>query len=146
MALFERLSSHLPLVFGVHPRTRKRLDELGYQARSDTRLYLSDPFDYLDSICLQKNATLVLTDSGGMQEETSWLGVPCITLRSNTERPVTVEEGTSFLVGNKPEAIEAAFHRILMGGGKAPKPIPLWDGRAAGRIVDCLERRFTGPT
>ncbi len=94
--------------------------------------------DYLDSLCLQAQARLVLTDSGGIQEETSCLGIPCLTLRPRTERPVTVELGTSTIVGNDEALIRANFEAILKGNYKKGSPIPLWDGHAAARVAEAL--------
>jgi UDP-N-acetylglucosamine 2-epimerase (non-hydrolysing) len=143
----ERIGSELPLVFPVHPRTKTRIEGLGM--RSSGALRLTDPVDYLQSLALQAGAAVVFTDSGGVQEEASHLGVPCLTLRPNTERPVTVELGTSTLVGNEPEKIEAGFRAVRSGSYKKSRPIPLWDGRAAERaaaaIEDWLDRRALVP-
>jgi len=144
MALFVRLSQELPIVFAVHPRTRQRLSQAGLEQTADGALQLIEPLDYLDSLCLQKHARLVLTDSGGMQEETTHLGIPCLTLRDNTERPITIERGTSTLVGNDPQRIEAAFRDVLAGRHRPGAPIPLWDGHTAERIVALLVQHFSG--
>ena len=133
------LSRELPVVFPVHPRTRKQLGGV-FAARA---LHLIDPVGYLDYLSLEADAAGVLTDSGGVQEETTFLGVPCFTLRDNTERPITVDEGTNTLLGLDPERIDdipAALNSAR--GKKAPDPPPLWDGRAASRLVDVLERRY----
>ena len=129
----ERINRTLPIVFPVHPRTRRRFEEFGL----DPALRLIEPTGYLDSICLQSNAALVLTDSGGIQEETTALGVPCLTLRHNTERPITVSEGTNTVVGTDPAAIERAASLALEHPTPARRPA-LWDGRAAQRIVTIL--------
>ena len=129
------VARQLPVLFPVHPRTRGRIAEFGLD---DTGFTMIDPIGYLDMLYSVKGAALVLTDSGGLQEETTALGVPCVTIRENTERPVTVEVGTNYLVGTRPEAILAAAREILSGGGKKGKVPPLWDGRAAERIVDVL--------
>jgi UDP-N-acetylglucosamine 2-epimerase (non-hydrolysing) len=100
---------------------------------------LVEPVAYLESLALQAGAAVVFTDSGGIQEESSHLGVPCLTLRPNTERPVTVELRTSTLVGNHPAAIESAFRTVLAGSYKKSKPIPLWDGHAAERAAAAIE-------
>ena len=134
--LFADLSHKLPIVFPVHPRTKKQINSLGYTTPAN--FHLLDPVDYLDSICLQALAKLVLTDSGGIQEETSCLGVPCLTLRKNTERPVTVELGTSTIVGADESLIRENFENILAGRYKHGKPIPLWDGHTAERVANCL--------
>src|SRR5690606_27442020 len=104
------------------------------------RLRLTDPLGYLEFLGLAASAKLVLTDSGGIQEETTALGVPCITLRDSTERPVTVSEGTNVLVGGEPGAIRAEVRKILDGAARRGRAPALWDGRAAERIVDVLER------
>ena len=133
MQCLDNLSRHLPIVLPLHPRTRARLRGLAW-APSRT-LVLVDPLPYIESIGLQAAAGLILTDSGGVQEEASCLGVPCLCLRENTERPVAVELGTVTLVGNDPDRIEAAFCQVLGGSYKRGTPIPLWDGRAAERVA-----------
>lgn len=133
------LSRDLPLVFPVHPRTRARLEGFGLLDRLQAgRIAVLPPAGYLEMLGLMRDARLVLTDSGGMQEETTALGVPCITLRENTERPITVDEGTNVLVGNDPGRILAAFNDVLGSGGKQGRVPEYWDGRAAERIVDVL--------
>lgn len=136
------VSRRLPVLFPVHPRTAQRIDGLGLQ--EDDSLRLLEPLPYLAFLGLMARARLVLTDSGGIQEETTALGVPCLTLRWNTERPVTLTAGTNRLVGNDPEAIRRAADEILAGSAAglatgAPARPPLWDGRAAERIVDAIE-------
>jgi UDP-N-acetylglucosamine 2-epimerase (non-hydrolysing) len=133
----ERCAAEFPLVFPVHPRTKARIGNLGMSL--DGALKLVDPVDYLESLALQAGAAVVFTDSGGIQEESSHLGVPCLTLRPNTERPVTVDMGTSTLVSNDPARIEAAFQEVLSGSYKQARPIPLWDGHAAERAAAALE-------
>ncbi|HVH72067.1 MAG TPA: UDP-N-acetylglucosamine 2-epimerase (non-hydrolyzing) [Candidatus Dormibacteraeota bacterium] len=132
------IASELPIIFPVHPRTQQRLTQSGIHHHPQLRLIA--PAGYLDFLCLLSKATLVLTDSGGIQEETTALGVPCLTLRQNTERPVTISEGTNLVVGTDPSKIVAAARDILSNGGKAGKVPPLWDGHAAGRIVEILLR------
>jgi UDP-N-acetylglucosamine 2-epimerase (non-hydrolysing) len=132
----ERLQRKLPIVFPVHPRTRKALD--GRINGSMPHLRLTDPLGYLDFMRLVAQARLVLTDSGGLQEETTVLGVPCLTLRENTERPATVEQGTNFLVGMDPERIVKHGLRVLETPPEAGRVPDLWDGRAASRILDVL--------
>jgi UDP-N-acetylglucosamine 2-epimerase (non-hydrolysing) len=129
----ERVGQRLPLLFPVHPRTRQKLAGLPPM----TGLRFIEPCGYLDFLALQAGARLVLTDSGGVQEETTALGVACLTLRTTTERPVTVTEGTNTLVGTDPERIVAEADRVLSGPVAARCP-PLWDGRAAVRIADVL--------
>jgi UDP-N-acetylglucosamine 2-epimerase (non-hydrolysing) len=136
LSLFAELSRELPFVFPVHPRTRKQMESLGFSPSGDFRLV--EPVDYLDSLCLQKQAKVVLTDSGGIQEESSCLDIPCLTLRRNTERPVTVELGTSTIVGNSEGLIRKSFEQVLSGQYKHAQPIPLWDGHTAQRVADCL--------
>jgi UDP-N-acetylglucosamine 2-epimerase (non-hydrolysing) len=129
----------VPVIFPVHPRTQQRLTQAGRTPHPQLRL--TPPIGYLDFLCLLSKATLVLTDSGGIQEETTALGVPCLTLRENTERPVTISEGTNLLVGTDPRKILAAAPEILAGRSKAGRVPPLWDGKAAERIVGILLRR-----
>jgi UDP-N-acetylglucosamine 2-epimerase (non-hydrolysing) len=129
-----------PLVFPVHPRTRAKLAQFGLASRvaAQPKLRLVDPVGYLDFLKLMAHARIVLTDSGGIQEETTILGVPCLTLRENTERPVTCEIGTNRLVGQQPARILAAYRDVMQGRGARGGTPPLWDGRAAGRIVSVL--------
>jgi UDP-N-acetylglucosamine 2-epimerase (non-hydrolysing) len=135
--LFHVLARTLPLIFAVHPRTlaAARRSRLGERlAPGQPPLICLAPLPYLDTISLVAEARVVLTDSGGLQEETSVLRVPCLTLRENTERPVTVELGTSRLVGNDPERIQAAFRDAVKGAWPSGQPIPHWDGRAGVRV------------
>lgn len=137
----EAISRSLPIVFPVHPRTRKTIAELGLSKRVEviTDLRLIDPLGYLDFLNLYSTARMVLTDSGGIQEETTALGIPCLTLRHNTERPVTVELGTNVIVGTDPQRIISAANAALNGINNSSRQVPLWDGHAAERIVDALE-------
>jgi len=136
------VAGDIPLVCPLHPRTRKRLEEFGLLARVENTpgLILLGPSGYLDFLRLTAESRLVLTDSGGLQEETTVLGVPCLTLRPETERPVTVLEGTNVVVGLDPERILAESRRILAGEGKAGRIPELWDGHAAERIAEILDR------
>ena len=136
----EVVQGDMPLVFPAHPRTRAKLAEFGLARRlgSLPGLLLLDPIGYLDFLKLLASARLVLTDSGGIQEETTILRVPCLTLRENTERPVTVEMGSNRLVGADPQRILAAYREIAGGEAPAFGVPPLWDGRAAARIVRIL--------
>jgi UDP-N-acetylglucosamine 2-epimerase len=132
----EALATKLPIIFPAHPRTREHLTQSGVALHHE--VLLVPPLGYLDFICLLSNASLVLTDSGGIQDETTAFGVPCLTLRENTERPVTITKGTNTLVGTDPDKILGAAHEILDGGKKLSQVPPLWDGRAAYRIVQIL--------
>ena len=144
--LLSSLAVRLPLVFAVHPRTRAAAERIG---RSDvlsgqSGLICIGPQGYLDTVSLVSRAKVVLTDSGGLQEETSVLGVPCLTMRENTERPITVTLGTSRLVGNDPKRILDAFEDVLAGRWQTGQPIPMWDGKAALRIADELAGWLAG--
>ena len=130
------VSQQLPLVFPVHPRTRGNLDKLGLDL--GPHIHLMAPQPYMSFLNLWKDAVVVLTDSGGLQEETTALGVPCVTMRENTERPVTVDEGTNVLVGTAPDKIVAAAQAVLAGQGKQGRRPHLWDGDAAQRITSTL--------
>ena len=138
----EAIQGDLPILFPSHPRTVEMIRTLGFGERvaSLRGLRIVEPIGYLDFLKLMASARLVLTDSGGIQEETTILGVPCLTLRENTERPVTVEIGTNRLVGRDPARILAAYREVAQGGGSAGEIPPLWDGRAAHRIVDVLRK------
>lgn len=134
------IAARIPIVFPAHPRTVARLNEFGLlePIRQDARIRLIDPLSYLPFIGLVMHSRMVLTDSGGIQEETTVLGIPCITMRLNTERPVTCDLGTNILVGTDPDRIRAAAFAVLDGAVR-PSSIPeKWDGLAAGRIVDVL--------
>jgi UDP-N-acetylglucosamine 2-epimerase (non-hydrolysing) len=142
---FRRISEDLPIVFPVHPRTRTRLETsqaVGLLATSG--ILQTPPLGYLEMLGLMAKARLVLTDSGGVQEETTALGVPCLTLRENTERPCTVEQGTNTIVSNDPGRILAAVHEVLATGGKRGKVPQLWDGKAATRIKGVLQGWLRG--
>jgi UDP-N-acetylglucosamine 2-epimerase (non-hydrolysing) len=135
----DAIAAQVPVVFPVHPRTQQRLAQAG--STTHPRLKLIPPVGYLDFLCLLSKATLVLTDSGGIQEETTALGVPCLTLRENTERPITISQGTNQLVGTDPRKILAAAEAVLAGKAKPGRIPPLWDGHAAERIVEVLLRK-----
>lgn len=140
------VAKDLPLVFAMHPRTRSNIDKLQLGALVDpARLVLLPPQGYLEMLGLMSGATLVLTDSGGLQEETTALGVPCLTLRANTERPITIEQGTNTLVGTDRAAILQAVAEILGGQGKRGRVPELWDGHAAERIASDLWRWLSLP-
>ena len=131
-----KISDRLPLVFPIHPRTQANLDQFGI-ALPDSIVTIK-PQPYMAFLNLFKDARLVLTDSGGLQEETTALGIPCITLRENTERPITVEQGTNTVVGTDPISIRSAADAVLEGSGKVGRRPELWDGRAAERILHVL--------
>jgi UDP-N-acetylglucosamine 2-epimerase (non-hydrolysing) len=134
----DAVAAEVPVIFPVHPRTQQRLTQTGITHHLQLRVI--PPVGYLDFLCLLSKATLVLTDSGGIQEETTALGVPCLTLRENTERPITISEGTNLLVGTDPAKIVAAAQNVLRGHSKSGRIPPLWDGHAAERIVAILQR------
>jgi UDP-N-acetylglucosamine 2-epimerase (non-hydrolysing) len=135
------IGEKLPVIFPVHPRTKSRISEFGFsETVENSNVKLVEPLGYLDFMRLYSGARLVLTDSGGLQEETTALGISCLTLRENTERPVTIELGTNNLVGTNPEKIKQTAFKILENNqnSKDKKIPPLWDGRAAERICDAL--------
>jgi UDP-N-acetylglucosamine 2-epimerase (non-hydrolysing) len=136
------LAREIPVVFPTHPRTRRRLEAGAAGAGGGwPGVLLLEPLGYLDFLSLEADAAAVLTDSGGVQEETTFLGVPCFTLRANTERPVTISSGTNTLLGLDPAAVADILPALAARRpGPAPGPPPLWDGCASGRIVDVLER------
>lgn len=151
------IASELPLVFPVHPRTRRRIAEFGFdhlvkessarvsrQEDGQRGIFVTEPLGYLDFLKLTKDARIVFTDSGGIQEETTVMGIPCITLRYNTERPVTVTSGTNVLVGAGREKIIAEGRKRLDGFARKYSIPPLWDGHAAERIVDIICSRVAG--
>jgi UDP-N-acetylglucosamine 2-epimerase (non-hydrolysing) len=135
-------TDELDILFPLHPRTRQRLDEFGLTCLFHEKLRLMDPLPYVEFLGLQHRATCVITDSGGIQEETTFLGVPCLTVRKNTERPITVTCGTNTLVGRNMDSLAAEIRRILAGHGKIGARPELWDGRAGERIADCLLERY----
>jgi UDP-N-acetylglucosamine 2-epimerase (non-hydrolysing) len=136
MDALDDLSKALPLIFPVHPRTRRK-----WASRLDScnpSLRVIEPLGYLEFLALQRNAKLVVTDSGGIQEETTYLGIPCLTLRENTERPVTVSLGTNTLIGRDWDMLRTHFLRSLNGARNHSSPLPLWDGHASDRIAEVL--------
>jgi UDP-N-acetylglucosamine 2-epimerase (non-hydrolysing) len=133
-ALLE-VNEQLDVVFPVHPRTRQRIEQFGINIE---KLHLLEPLPYIEFLSLQRRAAVVITDSGGIQEETTYLGVPCLTLRSNTERPVTVTMGTNVLIGQDLGRLSSELLKILAGKGKKGMLPPLWDGHAAERIAEAL--------
>jgi len=138
--VLSEIARRVPLLFPIHPRTRGKIREFGL---SENGISLIDPVGSLDMLHAMKGAVVVLTDSGGLQEETTVLGIPCVTIRENTERPVTVTMGTNYLAGTDPAMILSVANEILSGRGKKGTVPPLWDGHAAGRIADILLRTET---
>jgi UDP-N-acetylglucosamine 2-epimerase (non-hydrolysing) len=138
------ISVDIPLVFPVHPRTQKRFQEMGVDVFPGERpggtrsVRFTSPLNYVDFLCLESNAVMVITDSGGVQEETTALGVACLTLRDNTERPITVLEGTNTIVGLDPQKLRREARRVLSGDAKTGRAPELWDGRAAERTVQAV--------
>jgi len=154
LAGLEELAAQCPIVFPVHPRTRRRMEEFAVTSspsesfgkaksfdRPPSGVVLTDPLGYLDFLCLLKHASIVVTDSGGIQEEATCLGIPCVTVRDNTERPVTVEKGTNVIAGTTKEGIKLTIQQQLRSPRKAGSP-KHWDGHAAARIVDVLRQEF----
>ncbi len=127
-----QISKSIPVLFPIHPRTAKRVQDFGFTMNG---IQMMEPLGYLEFLNLESTATVVLTDSGGLQEETTILGVPCLTLRNNTERPVTITHGTNMMVGPDKGRILEAFRRIMNGDWKPSGPPEYWDGHAAERIV-----------
>lgn len=132
------INRELPVVMPLHPRTRSNINKFGLTHLIE-ELRILPPIGYLEMLGLMRDAKLVLTDSGGIQEETTALGVPCLTLRENTERPITLDEGTNTLVGPDPAAIRTAFREVMQHGGKAGRIPEYWDGHAATRIAETLK-------
>jgi UDP-N-acetylglucosamine 2-epimerase (non-hydrolysing) len=136
LAILESVARRMPVIWPAHPRTLASIEKFGFKARASTsRIALLPPQGYLEMLGLMANAKVVLTDSGGVQEETTALAIPCLTMRENTERPITVEQGTNTVVGRDRVRIDAAIEEILAGGGKRGRRPELWDGRAAPRIA-----------
>jgi UDP-N-acetylglucosamine 2-epimerase (non-hydrolysing) len=143
------ISKHIPIIFPIHPRTRKQIEAFGFEPYfvsltnnqspiTNNRIYLVDPLGYLDFLNLMMHSTFVMTDSGGIQEETTVLGIPCLTLRDTTERPITISQGTNVLVWNDTQKIIDEAFKILDRKGKTGNHPELWDGKAAERIVEVL--------
>lgn len=141
LATLREIANEIPLIFPVHPRTSQKIIDANLDYLfEDSNIFRTGPLAYLDLLGLMRDAEIVLTDSGGIQEETTALGVPCITLRENTERPITITKGTNTLVGTDSKRILVASRDILSNGGKVGKIPELWDGHAAERIVDELRQ------
>lgn len=142
LSALNSLGSDIPVLFPAHPRTRQRMQDAGLNG-SDGSLKILDPLPYLSVLALQQHALVVITDSGGIQEETTYLGTPCLTVRENTERPITVEIGTNIVVGRSPERLRDAICGILRGQIKKGQIPPLWDGHSLARIADILVKAFS---
>ncbi len=142
-SMLSRLAERMPVVLPIHPRTRKMLESADPPIALSEHINLIDPVGYLEFVGMMKSAGIVVTDSGGIQEETTVLGVPCVTVRENTERPITIEVGTNILAGTDPARVEAAVNGILDNGIGDHSLPPLWDGKTAGRIADILVRHFS---
>jgi len=140
LASLLEVNQELVVIFSAHPRTRQRIEEFGL---ASSQLRLLDPLPYTEFIALQRRATVVITDSGGIQEETTYLGIPCLTLRNNTERPITASLGTNVLVGHDADKLRAELAKILAGKAKLGSIPPLWDGHAGERIAEVLARKST---
>ena len=142
--ILNEIQKNIKIVFPVHPRTLKNINKFNLNAKvkKQENLILTEPLGYLDFICLMGNSKFVITDSGGMQEETTVLGIPCITIRDNTERPVTVEEGTNLLVSTDKKDIIEMCNKTINGIDVRRKTPKLWDGRAAERIVNIITKHF----
>lgn len=143
IAVIKEISKRIPVVFPCHPRTQKRIEEFGLTQSGDGQFRIVEPLGYLDFLHLQAESRLVLTDSGGIQEETTYLQIPCITMRENTERPATVDVGTNIIAGTDPQKILQSTIQTLDGKGKKGAIPDLWDGKAAVRIVETLSRKLS---
>jgi UDP-N-acetylglucosamine 2-epimerase (non-hydrolysing) len=141
ISAMNEIASECEVIFPVHPRTRRRIDD--GQLVVDSRVRLIGPLGYLDFMAVMKSARAVITDSGGVQEETTWLGVPCLTVRPNTERPITITQGTNRLVTPGREPLLEAWLRLL-DSPPFPRCPELWDGLAANRIANALLQAFAG--
>lgn len=139
LRVLNEISGELPIIFPIHPRTRQRIAQLGFQAGD--RFQLWEPQSYLQFLALQQRATVVITDSGGIQEETTFLRVPCLTVRDSTERPVTMTVGTNILVGRDLQRLQSEVCNLLRGQRKQGSIPPLWDGQAAQRIAEIVAAR-----
>jgi UDP-N-acetylglucosamine 2-epimerase (non-hydrolysing) len=137
MSTLGQIADDLPLIFPIHPRTRQKLATLSLSI-GNQRLHVINPLGYLDFLALQRHATVVITDSGGVQEETTYLGVPCLTVRENTERPVTVTMGTNILIGHALDRLRVAIHSIRDSTIRPSQIPPLWDGKASERIAEVI--------
>jgi UDP-N-acetylglucosamine 2-epimerase (non-hydrolysing) len=142
LEVFKEFSGERKIIFPIHPRTRKNIEKFGFNEFTESidNLTLLEPLGYIDFLSLMMDADFILTDSGGIQEETTALGVPCLTMRTTTERPVTIEEGTNILIQPEADIIRREFKKIISGDKKAGRIPQLWDGKAADRIADILTK------
>jgi UDP-N-acetylglucosamine 2-epimerase (non-hydrolysing) len=145
LSSLERVGHGLAVIFPVHPRTRQKIAGLGINPASSSHIRYLEPLPYLDFLALQKHAAVVITDSGGIQEETTFLGVPCLTVRENTERPVTITMGTNVLVGRDTAVLARELDRVLSSDRRSGGTVPLWDGHAAERIAKVIAARAGAP-
>ncbi len=138
------VSNSIPCVFPIHPRTKHKLDDFGFlnDLESNPRFYLAEPLGYIDFMALQKNATIILTDSGGVQEESTSFGVPCLTIRDNTERPITCTQGTNKLIGTDYSVIPKEVNQMISEKKREHRVPDLWDGKAAVRLAEVIEDYF----
>ncbi len=139
-----QISRSIKIVFPVHPRTHSKLEKYSLlkSLENTANITLTPPLGYLDFLNLTKDAKIVITDSGGIQEETTFLKIPCITLRNNTERPITVTEGSNYLIGTNPDDIQNAVQKVLTGQGKKSQIPNLWDGKAGERVISTIVRKL----
>ncbi len=140
LATLDEISRQIPVLFPVHPRTREKMKLLSFDSKRSKDFLLLNPQSYLEFLYLEQKAELVITDSGGIQEETTYLGIPCLTFRKNTERPVTETEGTNRVVGEDARSLGGEVERVLSGRAKKGKIPVLWDGKAAERIAAVMEK------
>jgi len=144
--VIKNVSNRVPFIFPMHPRTRSRVEQFGLETyfKESSGCIVCEPLGYLDFLCLTSQARLIVTDSGGLQEESTALGIPCLTLRDNTERPITCDEGTGTLIGSSSRLLEEKLEQVLSGNYKVGTCPALWDGEAAGRIARVVSEFFVG--
>ena len=143
ITFFQNIALYGKIVFPIHPRTKANFEKAGLLEKLESLVILTPPLGYIDFVALQKNATLIITDSGGVQEESTWLGVPCVTVRNNTERPITVTQGTNILAGTDLQKVFKEVEKIVLHGKKVSIKPELWDGKAAERILSIIKEKIT---